>query len=185
MSSRHLSEDARQYGARSSGEIRSTLLEFTREFVLAARRISGVRRIAILGSLLTPKPRPKDADVLVTIDDTVNLDSLAKLGRRLSGSAQAKLNSGADVFLADSGGAYLGRICHYRECHPRVLCRARHCGAVPHLADDLDMVALPPTLIAAPPLELFPTIVVRMPLPDDVRRILLGGVDTEALRPEA
>jgi hypothetical protein len=185
MKSRRLTEDARQYGTRSSGEIRSTLLAFTREFVLAARCIPGVRGIAIVGSLLTPKPRPKDADVLVTIDDTVNLGALAKLGRRLSGSAQARLNSGADVFLADSAGAYLGRICRYRECHPRVLCRARHCGAIPHLADDLDLVTLPPALIAAPPLELFPAVVVRTPLPDDVRQILLDHPDADVLRPQA
>lgn len=87
MRSRHLSEDARQYGGRSSDEIRSILLEFSQEFILAARHVPGVRRIAMLGSLLTPKPRPKDVDVLVTIDDTVNLAALAKLGRRLSGSA--------------------------------------------------------------------------------------------------
>jgi hypothetical protein len=184
MRSRHLSEDARQYGHRSSAEVRSTLLEFTREFVLAARRVPGIRRIAMLGSLLTLKPRPKDADVLVTIDDTVNLAALAKLGRRLGGSAQARLNSGADVFLADPAGAYLGRICHYRECHPRALCRARHCGAIPHLADDLDTVTLPPDLIAAPPLDLFPTVVARVPLPDDVSRILLGDFTIEPLRPE-
>lgn len=180
MRSRHVSEDARPYDRRSSSEIRSTLLEFTREFVLAARRVPGVRRIAMLGSLLTSKPRPKDTDVLVTIDDAMNLNALAKLGRRLSGGAQAKLNCGADVFLASSEGAYLGRVCHYRECYPRVLCRARHCGATPHLADDLDLVTLPPALITSPPLELFPSVAVRTALPDDVRRILLDAPAADA-----
>lgn len=174
MRPRHVDGDTRQYGQRSATEIRSTLLALTREFVLAARTLAGVRRIAMLGSLLSSKPRPKDADVLVTIDGTVNLTALAQLGRRLKGSAQAKLNSGADVFLVDPAGAYLGRVCHYRECHPRVLCRARHCGAVPHVADDLDVITLSPVLIAAPPLELFPAVVARIPLPDDVATILLG-----------
>lgn len=162
-----------------------TLLELTRAFVQAARTVAGVRRIAMLGSLLTNKRRPKDADVLVTIDDEVHLDALARLGRRLKGTAQAKLNSGADVFLANPGGTYLGRICHYRECHPRVLCHARHCGAVPHLTDDLDFVTLDPALIARPPLELFPAVVARVPLPDDVRRILLESARPDAFLPEA
>src|SRR5688500_8577332 len=53
----------------SPAEIRATLLDLTREFVLAASSTPGVLRIAMLGSLLTTKPRPKDADVLVTIAD--------------------------------------------------------------------------------------------------------------------
>jgi hypothetical protein len=46
---------------------------------------------------------PKDADVLVTIDDTMDLDELARAGRRLKGSAQT-INLGADIFLADASG---------------------------------------------------------------------------------
>ena len=127
----------------------------------------------MLGSLLTHKPRPKDTDLLITIDDDVRLAALARLGRRLKGSAQAKLNAGADIFLANRACAYLGRICPYRECHQRVLCHARHCGAVPHLADDLDLVTVDAALIARPPLELFPAVVARVPLPEDLSRILL------------
>ncbi len=170
-------DDVRQYGPRSAEEVRSTLLELTRDFVAAAQRIRGVQRIAMVGSLLTNKSRPKDADVLVTIADDADLAQLAKLGRRLKGSAQARLNSGADVFLADVGGTYIGRIRHYRECHPRVLCRARHCGAIPHLADDLDVVALSEDLVAHPPLELYPRVVARVALPADVQRIVVAGPD--------
>jgi hypothetical protein len=173
MRSKAVPDDIRQYGPRSSVEIRATLLDLTREFVVSARRVPGVLRIALLGSLLTPKPRPKDADVLVTIADGIDLGTLARLGRRLKGSAQAKLNSGADVFLANPAGRYIGRICHYRECHPRVLCHARHCGAVPHLADDLDVVDLSSGLIVTPPLEVHPEVVARVPVPDDVERLLL------------
>jgi hypothetical protein len=57
-------------------------------------------RIALFGSLVTDKPVPKDADVLVTIDATMDLASLARLGRRLKGAAQT-INLGADIFLAD------------------------------------------------------------------------------------
>jgi hypothetical protein len=97
MRSRLIPDDVRQYGPRSSAEVRTTLLELTRDFVLGACRTPGVLRVAVLGSLLTPKPRPKDADVLVTIADAIALDALARLGRRLQGTAQAKLNSGADI----------------------------------------------------------------------------------------
>jgi hypothetical protein len=47
----------------------------------------GILRIALLGSLATDKPVPKDADVLATIDAT-DLSSLARFGRRLKGTAQ-------------------------------------------------------------------------------------------------
>jgi len=109
MSSRHLADDVRQYGPRSSSEVRSTLLALTSDFVRAARGVPGVQRIAMIGSLLTAKPRPKDADVLVTLAAEANLGALAKVARRLKGSAQSKINSGADVFLANSGNIYLGR----------------------------------------------------------------------------
>jgi hypothetical protein len=88
-------------------------------FVRGARSTPGVLRIALLGSLATDKPVPKDADLLVTIDPAVNLDPLARLGRRLKGTAQT-INLGADIFLADAAERYMGRICHYRECRPRV-----------------------------------------------------------------
>jgi hypothetical protein len=76
-----------------------------------------------MGSLVTSRAIPKDADVLVTINGTMDLGQLARAGRRLKGSAQT-INLGADIFLADVTGRYLGRICHYRECHPRVACLA-------------------------------------------------------------
>ena len=173
MKSRAVPEAIQQYGHRSSVEVRATLLDLTREFVLSARRVPGVFRIALVGSLLTPKPRPKDTDVLVTIADGIDLGPLARIGRRLKGSAQTKLNSGADVFLANPAGQYIGRICRYRDCHPRALCDARHCGAVPHLADDLDVVNLSAALIAAPPVEVHPEVVANVSVPDDVERLLL------------
>jgi predicted nucleotidyltransferase len=170
---RRIPADEWQYHKRASSAVRGTLLELGVAFVRAARNCQGVSRIALVGSVATSKPRPKDIDLLVSVAPNVDLPRLATLARRLGGSAQSKLNSGADVFLADRIGEYLGRACHYRECHPRVLCRARHCGAVPHLADDLDVVTLSPALITAPPIELWPTVVARIPVPDDVQQLLL------------
>ncbi len=177
MSLRAESSEYRQYGDRTSLEVRSTLLELTRDFLRAARQLAGVDRIALFGSVLTEKARPKDVDVLVSVNERVDLAALARLGRRLKGTAQARINSGADVFLADARGEYLGRVCRYRECHPRVLCRARNCGARPHVTDDFDVVQLKPELIAAPPLQLFPTIISHRAIPVDVEFLLLRPLE--------
>jgi hypothetical protein len=148
------------------------LLRAMREFVLAASGCAGVRRIALAGSLATDKPIPKDADVIVMIDPGMDLTGLARAGRRLRGRAQS-INLGADIFLADDKARYLDRICGYRECHPRVLCRARHCGRRQHLNDDLDVVTLSRELLALPPVDLWPSVVRRLMVPRDVERLLL------------
>jgi hypothetical protein len=157
---------------------RPHLLDAVLAFVRAARSTPGVLRIALLGSLATEKPVPKDADVLVTIDAAVNLDLLARLGRRLQGTAQT-VNLGADIFLADAAGRYLGRICHYRECHPRVACRALSCGLRQHLNDDLQIVTLSPALISAPPIDLWPRIVARCAVPADTQALLVAKLEDE------
>jgi hypothetical protein len=157
---------------------RPKLLEEVLNFVRAASQCQGVLRIALVGSLTTPKPLPKDADVLVTIADGLDLGPLAAIGRRLKGKAQ-QINLGADIFLANAGGEYLGRICHYRECRPRALCHAQHCGRREHLNDDLHVVTLSAGLIAAPPLELWPVVHRRMVLPDDVEELLLAKLIPE------
>jgi hypothetical protein len=141
-------------------------------FVRAASVCAGVHRIGLLGSLTTTKPIPKDADVIVTIDGPMDLTEIARVGRRLKGTCQ-KINLGADVFLADTEGRYLGRICPYRECHSRVLCAARSCGRRQHLNDDLDVVTLRKDVIATPPIELWPNLVRRVVVPSDVEGLLL------------
>jgi hypothetical protein len=145
-------------------------------FARAARDCPGVHRISLLGSILTTKAIPKDVDVLVAIDAAMDLTRLAQSGRRLMGQAQS-INRGADIFLADAAGRYLGRICHYRECHPRVLCPAQHCGLRDHLNDDLHIVTLSQELIASPPLELWPKVIRRFSVPADVEETLLNKLD--------
>jgi hypothetical protein len=62
-----------------------------------------------MGSLTSSKANPKDVDILITIDDETDLTLLATAARRLKGMAQTK-NKGADVFLANPSGKYIGRI---------------------------------------------------------------------------
>ncbi len=138
-----------------------------------ARNCEGVLRIALVGSLATPKPLPNDADVLVTIADGLDLGPLAKAGRRPKGTAQT-MNLGADIFLADVRGDYTGRICGWRECYPRVLCCAQHCGRRQHFKDDLHVITLSRELIAAPPVDLWPEIHKRAVIPADVEELVLA-----------
>ena len=160
----------------SVAEPRRFLLLAVRSFVRAASVCPGVQRIALVGSLATDKAIPKDADVLITIDGAMDLDKLAQVGRRLQGTAQT-INLGADIFLADKEGRYIGRICHYRECHPRAACRAQHCGSRPNLNDDLHVVTLLKDLIAAPPVDLWPKVIRRQTMPSDVEALLLSSLE--------
>jgi hypothetical protein len=159
-------------------EPRRPLLLAALSFVRAAEGCPGVRRVSLMGSIVTAKAIPKDIDVLVTIDAEMELSKLASASRRLKGSAQT-INLGADIFLADASDRYLGRICHYRECHPRALCRAEHCGQWDHVNDDLHIVTLSQELISSPPVDLWPKVVRRVTVPPDVETILLTKLERE------
>jgi predicted nucleotidyltransferase len=105
---------------------REQLLAEVPAFVQAVGRLRGVTRIALLGSLTTEDPDPKDADLLVTVTDGMDLEPLATLGRKLQGHAQS-FARGGEVFLADPQGHYLGRICPWKRCGTciRISCDAR------------------------------------------------------------
>jgi len=166
---------------RTDLSVRAFLLSEVLRFVERARTCPGVRRIALVGSLAREENSPKDADVLVIVDEDADLAPLATAGRRLKGRAQSR-NKGADIFLADPSGNYIGRTCHWRECHPgiRVACDARHCGRRPFLHDDLDDVTLNAVLVKAPPVELWPKVVRRVYIPSDVEAELLGPLETRS-----
>lgn len=155
-------------------ESRHKLLEEVLIFVQGACHISGVTRIALIGSLTTDKVDPKDADILVTVTDKADLTQLATLGRKLQGHAQS-FNRGGEVFLANEQHQYLGRTCPWKRCGPgiRMSCDAQHCGQRPFLHDDLNAIKLSKTLIAAPPLELWPQIVIRIAVPKDVAELVI------------
>ena len=157
----------------SSEGHRQELLNGLRRFAASARQITGVRRIAVLGSIVTAKPDPKDIDVLVVVADDADLAPLATCSRRLQGHAQS-VNRGADVFLADEHGTYIGRTCHWKDCRPGVRrsCDAIHCGRRPYLHDDLDAIALNSSLVLSPPVALWPNVERRGQLPPDVEEVV-------------
>jgi hypothetical protein len=98
---------------------RAELIPLVFEFVRCVSSIAGVREISLIGSLATPKVDPKDADLLVTIDDDLDLTQLARHGRRLQGQAQS-IGHGADIFLLSPARQYLGRICQWKQCRPGI-----------------------------------------------------------------
>ena len=152
---------------------RPQLLDGLRRFVRSVRDIPGVKSIAVLGWIVTTKPNPKDIDVLVVVADDADLTPLATASRRLQGHAQS-FNRGADVFLANERGTYIGRTCHWRDCRPSVRqsCDALHCGRRPYLHDDLDAIRLNSSLVVSPPVTLWPHVERRGQLPPDVEEIV-------------
>jgi hypothetical protein len=129
----------------------------------------------LIGSLTTDEPEPNDVDMLVTVTDEADVAPLATLGRKLSGHTQS-FGRGGEVFLANPQGDYLGRTCPWKRCGPgiRMSCDALHCGQRLYLHDDLETIQLAKDLIAAPPLELWPQVVARVPIPQDVEQGLVA-----------
>ena len=155
-------------------EFRTKLLSEIFIFLQKAALLTGITRIALIGSLTTEKSNPKDIDLLVNIGYETDLAPLAKLRRQLNGHVQI-FNLNAEVFLANLQNQYIGRICHWKDCGPgiRVRCKAQHCGGRHYLYDDLHIVRLNDALILEPPIELWSKIICRVSVPADVEEILL------------
>ena len=153
---------------------RRHLLHAAARFVESIQAENGVLRIAVVGSILTDKHNPKDIDLLVTVADNLELDRIAAAGRRLKGTAQTR-NLGADIFLADERGQYIGRTCGWKTCEfgIRMACRADNCGERQYLNDDVSDLQLSDELVRNPPLILWPSREVKVNIPQDVAEILL------------
>lgn len=151
---------------------RKELLSHLPWFVSAVTKLPGIRRVALLGSITTNKKDPKDIDFLVVVDNDAELEPLAKLGRQIKGRAQ-QLNRGADIFLANPQGKYIGRTCSWRECAPgiRRSCDALNCGKRHYLHDDLRTVKLSDETVRDA-MELWPSLKRRPNLPDDLEEVL-------------
>ena len=152
--------------------MREQLLSHLPWFVSAVTKLSGIRRVSLLGSITTNKPNPKDIDLLVEVEDETDLQPLARLGRKLQGRAQ-QMGRGADIFLTNPQGHYIGRTCHWKDCGPgiRMSCDALNCGRRHYLHDDLATVTLSDETVQSA-LELWPTLERRSGLPDDLERVL-------------
>ena len=64
-------------------DVRAFLIAEAFRFIDRIVAIPGLRRIAIVGSLIAFKAQPKDVDILITIDDEADLTSLATAARSL------------------------------------------------------------------------------------------------------
>ena len=133
--------------------------------------------MSLLGSITTNKQNPKDIDFLIEVEDEADLEPLARLERKMKGRAQQK-GRGADIFLNNPQGHYIGRSCSWRECGPgiRMSCEALNCGQRHYLYDDLAVLSLSDETIRSA-MELWPTRERRSGLPDDLEGVLqkLGG----------
>ncbi len=163
-------------------EYRSKLLTLVFDFVETAIKINGISRIAIIGSLMTSKLKPKDVDLLLNISDDMDLTHLAKISRTLQGKS-GSLTGGADVFLSNNLNEYIGRICIWKDCRlgVRMSCDAQNCGKRKYLHDDLQVIKLSCDLIKQPPLILYPNIVRNSEIPIDVENILLKSITKIAI----
>jgi predicted nucleotidyltransferase len=115
--------------------------------------VATVRRVALFGSVAS-SPRtesagrrtrrthihePKDVDLAVWIDNTTDLDRLRVLRSRAVNQLWNEREIGVahhqvDVFLLDSAGHYLGRLCCFNQCPKhKPECRAVGCGKLPFL----------------------------------------------------
>ncbi len=152
--------------------MRERLLQELPWFVKAVAKVPGVRKISLLGSITTDKKNPKDIDFLVMIEDTADLEPLARLGRKLSGHAM-QFGHGGDVFVSDIQGTYIGRTCHWSDCRPgiRRSCDALHCGRRQYLHDDLKALTLNDEAMRNA-VELWPQLERRSGLPSDLESVL-------------
>lgn len=80
--------------------IRAFLISEAFRFIDGIILLLGIKRIALLGSLITAKTNPKDIDLLITVADEVDLTKLAAAARRLMGVAQSKISLWAKAIFA-------------------------------------------------------------------------------------
>ena len=151
---------------------RSAFIRNALEFAEKISRQKGVQRIAIVREITKPIREPEILCLLVTIDEEAPIKPIADIGRKLKGRMVSMPNAaGADVFLANEAHEYLGRTCSYRECHPRVACEGSQCYGT-YIANDFHVFTPGPEVIQSPPVEVYPQVVIRERIPDDLRRAL-------------
>ena len=124
-----------------------------------ARALAGhpsVRRVALFGSVASAPTveigrrrrvhlhQPKDTDLAVWLDPVTGLNELRQLSvKALQWLWQDKelgvAHHQVDIFLFNTTGTYVGRLCHFNECPKhKPECRVPRCGEVPFLQQHED-----------------------------------------------
>jgi len=162
---------------------RQKLLAHLPWFVRSVARVEGVQRISILGSITTEKLKPKDIDFLVMVEHSAELEPIARLGRKLKGRTGSE-GGGADIFLTDTLGNYIGRTCSWKECRrgARMSCEALNCGRRQYLYDDLQKITLSQETIAGA-LQLWPLVEKRVGLPEDLETAIVELMREQTMKP--
>ncbi|MCB0109225.1 MAG: hypothetical protein KDE53_25055 [Caldilineaceae bacterium] len=111
----------------------------------------------------------------MTVAEEMDLEPLATLGCKLAGHMQG-FNRGGEIFLADGRGNYIGHTCRWKRCEPyiRARCEAQHCGRRQYVYDDFQNLRLAKALMAEPPVELWPQVVTRVAVPEDLETLVLA-----------
>lgn len=152
--------------------IRTIFIQHALEFAEQLSRKQGVLRVAIVREITQPVKEPEILCLLVTISEEAPIRPIADIGRKLAGRMLSMPRAaGSDLFLANEQHEYLGRTCLYRECHPRVRCEGNQCNGS-YICNDFHVFTLEKEVIQSPPVEVFPRVVIRDRIPNDLRRAL-------------
>ena len=155
-----------------ASNIRAAFIRNALEFAEKISQLEGVRRIAIVREITTPMKNPEILCLVVTVSEDAPIKPIADAGRKLKSRMQSMPTAaGADVFLASETHEYLGRTCSYRECHPRAACQGSQCNGT-FVNNDFHVFTLEKEVIQSPPVEVFPQVIIRSRIPDDLRRAL-------------
>jgi len=107
-----------------------TLLKGAEEFSQKARQKSSVQEIILHGSLAKGDPLANDVDLAIIISNFDEFPEIARDRRKLG-----RIFHSWDVFVFDSKLAYLGRICHWKDCPASSVQCLRTCE-IPYLKTD-------------------------------------------------
>ena len=158
---------------KSSKTDRESLLYALNWFLDEVKQFKEVRQVALIGSICTNKPNPKDIDLLISIKPKTDLKKLATLRRKTQGRIGQGL-LGTDMFIVEDG-RYLGRLCRYREPWPRVVCcndnlicdRTRN-----YLCNTSNNFSIDKSIINNPPITIYPKFSTTIEIPNDVGKVL-------------
>src|SRR5207249_11341757 len=90
-------------------KVRDSLLEAALWFVQSAARLSGIRCIALIGSIVSDRPSPKDIDLVVYVADDADLAPLASTARRSRVGSRARTGAQTCSWQTSAATTWVGR----------------------------------------------------------------------------